>query len=266
MSKSIYDALIGGGLSPVGACAVMGNMYAESALKANIVEKRCTMPDEEYTKAVDTGAIAPDQFIQDKYGYGLCQWTYWSRKKTLLEFARKRGVSIGDEHMQCDFCVEELRTDYPTLYNALTTMGDLYTNVERVCREYENPDVKNINQRYEAANKYYEQYFLSFTQPQDDIAAFIPVSQTQAQQQQPASFLDGLFGLFGYKKDKTFVCDQKTWIALAKRMPTIQQGDNSDAVKALQCMLNVCGGYLHADGDWGPDTEATFERYKGGAI
>ena len=69
-----------------------------------------------------------------------------------------------------------------------------------------------------------------------------------------------------HKKDKTFVCDQKTWIALAKRMPTIQQGDNSDAVKALQCMLNVCGGYLHADGDWGPDTEATFERYKGGAL
>lgn len=262
MSKSIYDALIGGGLSPVGACAVMGNMYAESALKSNIVEKRCTMPDEEYTKAVDTGAIAPDQFIQDKYGYGLCQWTYWSRKKALLEFARKRGVSIGDEHMQCDFCVEELRTDYPALYQTLTGIGDLYTNVERVCKEYENPDVKNIDSRYQAAVKYYDQYALGYTQPQDPLA----ITPVPAGQQQQNNWLDDLLGMFGYKKDKTFVCDQKTWIALAKRMPTISYGANSDAVKAMQCMLNVCGAYLHADGHWKDNTEAAFEKYKGGAL
>lgn len=263
MSKAIYDALIGGGLSPVGACAVMGNMWAESTLKANIVEKRCPMSDEDYTKAVDTGAMAPDQFIQDKYGYGLCQWTYGARKKALLEFARKRGVSIGDEHMQCDFCVEELRADYADLYRTLCSMGDLYTDVARVCKEYEKPDGNNIGPRYEKANEYYEQYFLSYTQPND--AIFVPAPKEQAQPE-PLSFIDNLLELFGYKKDKTLVCDQKMWISLAKRMPTIKKGDNSDAVKALQCMLNVCGGYLHADGDWGPDTEATFDRYKGGAL
>ena len=265
MSKTIYDALVGGGLSAVGACALMGNMYCESTLKANIVEKRCTMSDEDYTRAVDSGAITADQFMKDSFGYGLCQWTYWTRKKALLEYARAKGVSIGDEAMQCEFCVHELKTDYPDLYKTLCSIGDLYTDVALVCKDYERPAVNNIPQRYDAANRYYEQYAMPLGTTASS-SVTVTTGGTEQQKQQQGGILDGLLGLLGYKKDKTLACDQKTWIALAKRMPTVQRGDNSDAVKALQCMLNVCGGYLHADGDWGPDTEATFERYKGGAL
>ncbi len=265
MSKAIYDALVAGGLSPVGACAVMGNMWAESTLKANIVEKRCTMSDEDYTKAVDTGAISVDQFIKDSYGYGLCQWTYWTRKQALLVFAKSKGVSIGDAAMQCEFCISELKADYPDLYKTLCSIGDLYTDTVLFCKDYERPAVNNIKPRFEAANKYYEEYAML---PGVTTSASTVPTSTATQTEQQSSLLDGILGLFGYKKDvkAKYVCDTKTWVALAKRMPTIKKGDNSDAVKALQCMLNVCGGHLDADGDWGDDTELTFEKYKGGAL
>lgn len=257
MSKIIYDALIGNGLSPVGACAIMGNMYCESTLKANIVEKRCTIPDEQYTQMVDSGAMSAETFANDKYGYGLCQWTFNTRKQALLEFAKSKGVSIGDAQMQCDFCVQELKQDYPDLFKTLCAMGDLYTDTALVCKDYERPATNNIQARYNAANKYYEEYALSYTQPQSNTVSAQP-------EQKQGNFIDDILGFFGYKKDTTFVCDQKTWLALAKRMPTISYGSNSDAVKAMQCMLNVCGAYLHADGDWGDDTEAAFEKYKKG--
>ena len=68
---TIYQHLRAGGLSPAGACAVMGNMFQESAMLPNNVENRCTLRDSEYTSAVDEGRISPDQFVHDKFGYGL---------------------------------------------------------------------------------------------------------------------------------------------------------------------------------------------------
>ena len=67
---TIYQHLRAGGLSPAGACAVMGNMFQESAMQPNNVENRCTLRDSEYTSAVDEGRISPDQFVHDKFGYG----------------------------------------------------------------------------------------------------------------------------------------------------------------------------------------------------
>jgi hypothetical protein len=57
--------------------------------------------DEEYTMLVD-GGFYPD-FVKDKAGYGLAQWTFWSRKQALLDFAKSKGKSIGDLQMQLDF-------------------------------------------------------------------------------------------------------------------------------------------------------------------
>lgn len=269
MSKTIYDSLIAGGLSPVGACAVMGNMYCESTLKANIVEKRCPMTDEQYTALVDSDPsydfendYDPVSKENKHYGYGLCQWTYHTRKRELLALAREKGVSVGDEALQCAFCIIELKRDYPNLYKELCSLGDLYTLTAEVCKQYERPAVNNINPRYGAACKYFEQYCTVGGAQAQAIKPDIPATPSQPQ----PSFLDGILSLFGLKKETSTICDQRTWIALAKRMPNINYGCNSDAVKALQCMLNVCGAKLHADGDWKDKTEAAFKEYKGGAL
>ena len=155
--QTIYQALRNGGLSPAGACAMLGNMYCESTLKSNIVETRCTLGGFDYTNAVDMGTISRYQFKVDAFGYGLCQWTYPSRKADLYDYARSQNVSVGDEKMQCDFCIYELQRDYAGLYQYLCTTDDLPEATKRICAEYEKPAVNNFAARINMAQKYFNQ-------------------------------------------------------------------------------------------------------------
>lgn len=156
--KTIYDALRSGGLSHAGACAMMGNMFCESALIPNNVEDRCTLGDFDYTYAVDTGTISRYQFKVDAFGYGLCQWTYPTRKEELYNLAKQAGVSIGDEALQCGFCVLELKRDYASLYQFLCTTEDVAKATEDICSQYERPAVNNFAARINAAQRFYNQY------------------------------------------------------------------------------------------------------------
>lgn len=142
---SIYGALVRAGMTAAGACGLMGNMQAESGMKSNIVQRGMTaLSDGEYTRRADAGEL---DFIRDGAGYGLCQWTYWSRKQALLRFARERSVSVGDEGMQVEFCLSELRGEYPALRRFLCETQDVRAAAERVCREYERPAVNNVDAR-----------------------------------------------------------------------------------------------------------------------
>ena len=70
------------------------------------------MTDAEYTAAVDAGTY--DNFVQDKAGYGLAQWTYWSRKQNMLNYHKSKNKSIGDLTTQLEFLMKELTTNYTT--------------------------------------------------------------------------------------------------------------------------------------------------------
>lgn len=151
--ESIYKSLLYAGLSRAGACGIMGNMQAESAMQANIAQRGMTeLTDAEYTRRADSGRL---DFVRDAVGYGLCQWTYWSRKQALLDFARARGASVGDEGIQVEFCIHELRRDYPALFATLCESGSVYDCAARVCREYERPAVNNIGVRAAYAQGFY---------------------------------------------------------------------------------------------------------------
>lgn len=150
-ARDIYAKLIAAGLTHEGACGLMGNMQAESALKANIAQRGMTaLSDEEYTAAA---AEWPVKFIHDGVGYGLCQWTYWSRKQALFNFAQACGASVGDEGMQVEFCISELKNDYPGLWALLCSVTDIYTAASEVCTVYERPAVNNITVRAGYANQ-----------------------------------------------------------------------------------------------------------------
>ena len=166
--QTIYNALRAGGLSAAGACAVMGNMYCESGMKSNIVETRCSMSGVDYTRAVDSGTISKYHFIGDSYGYGLCQWTYFTRKTGLYDLAKSKDISIGNEEMQCQYCIQELKTDeYANLYEFLCSCSaaDLHDATSLVCTEYERPAVNNIAPRFEAAQRFYIQFANDTTDP-----------------------------------------------------------------------------------------------------
>ena len=157
MSKlTILTALVRGGMTPIAACAMGGNMMCESNMTANIAQRgMTTLTDAEYTAAADGGAI---DFAHDAVGYGLCQWTYFTRKQRLLEYAKSVGATVGDETMQVNFCLAELRGEYPALWEYLKAAQDLYGAAARICKEYERPAVNNIADRANAGNALYMQY------------------------------------------------------------------------------------------------------------
>ena len=151
-ARDIYAKLIAAGLTHEGTCGLMGNMQAESGMKSNIAQRGMTaLSDEEYTAAA---AEWPVKFIHDGVGYGLCQWTYWSRKQALFNFAQERGASVGNEEMQVEFCISELKNDYPGLWALLCSVTDIYTAASEVCTVYERPAVNNITVRAGYANQF----------------------------------------------------------------------------------------------------------------
>ena len=155
-AQTIFISLINAGMTPAGAAGAMGNAYAESALRANNAQDGMTsLSDEAYTAAVDNGTYA--RFTSDSIGYGLFQWTYWSRKKALLNFAKANGVSVGNEAMQIKFFVHELKSEYPALWTFLCATNDVDAATSRICLEYERPAVANTAYRAKKAWDYYEQ-------------------------------------------------------------------------------------------------------------
>ena len=148
-AQTIYNKLRAAGLSHAGVCGLMGNLMAESGLVANIAQRgSTTLSDEEYTTKFDN---YPDACIRDSVGYGLAQWTYWSRKQALWNYARRHGKSVGDRGVQLDFIIFELAEDFPALLDFLRSTDDIYAAADRVCRDYERPAVNNVDRRYEFA-------------------------------------------------------------------------------------------------------------------
>lgn len=139
--KQMFDLLVTEGLSEHGAAALLGHFQAESGLNPrnlqNIYEKKLGFTDDTYTVAVDSGSYA--DFVRDCAGYGLAQWTYWSRKQELLEFARNSGCSVGDAGMQLKFALYELKGNYKDVFNALKTAVDIRAASDIVLTQYERP-------------------------------------------------------------------------------------------------------------------------------
>lgn len=123
-----------------GVAGLMGNLYAESALKPtnlqNTYEKSLGMTDAQYTAAVDNGSYG--NFVRDSAGYGLAQWTYWSRKQNLLNYAKSVGKSIGDLTMQLEFLWKELQS-YSSVLNTLKNATSVLEASNIVLFKYEAP-------------------------------------------------------------------------------------------------------------------------------
>lgn len=124
-----------------GAAALLGNFRAESAYNPrnlqNSYEKKLGHTDESYTAAVDSGAYPADRFAHDCAGYGLAQWTHWSRKQNLYEYLRGKGKSIGDLEGQASFAAWEI-AQYG-LTAQLSGSMQLRDKVALILRKYEKP-------------------------------------------------------------------------------------------------------------------------------
>lgn len=122
----IWVYLRGKGLSQPAVAGIMGNIQAESGYYPNNLEnaanKRLGITDAEFTAMVDNGTISRAEFASSTtygiypttfygtqyymYGYGLAQWTWFTLKEALYDFAKARGTSVGDMDTQLDYLVE----------------------------------------------------------------------------------------------------------------------------------------------------------------
>ncbi len=174
VQEQIWNHLRSKGLSDHGTAGLMGNLYAESGLNPknlqNTSEKKLGYTDEAYTQAVDDGSYGG--FVKDSAGYGLAQWTFWSRKEKLLKFARARGCSIGDLEMQLDYLMEEMRGSYGAILAKLKTARSVRAASDAVLTGFEKPKdqgstVKEKRARY--GQQYYDE-FVSAKGPEGGIS------------------------------------------------------------------------------------------------
>lgn len=163
MSKrTIYDALVAAGMSREGACGFMGNLQAESGLEAcrlqgDFTANRST--SRAYVAAVSNGMITRQQFGFDQRGFGLAQWTYFSRKLALYDFWTASGEALDSDEMQIRFALQELRTmsEFSGVWAVLTVSHNLRQCTEIVCSVYENPAEKNYDARVRFASQIFEE-------------------------------------------------------------------------------------------------------------
>lgn len=152
--QTIFDRLRGGGLSETGALALIGNWECESNCEPCRVQGDFSADrhvSRDYASSIDNALISDNTFCRDARGWGLAQWTFWTRKQGLLLFCRARAISVASEEAQVDFALKELREDYAGLLDFLRRTDELHAAVSRVCCEYERPAVNNVLERYEAA-------------------------------------------------------------------------------------------------------------------
>lgn len=135
---------------------MLGNWDCESNCEANRMQGDFSPTrylSREYTANVDSGKINKQQFMNDKKGMGLAQWTYPTRKGDLYDFCKAQGVSIGNEKAQVAFALKEMPTEAPGLLQELKTSNDLYQCVGDVCCKFERPYYNNVQQRFNAAKR-----------------------------------------------------------------------------------------------------------------
>lgn len=157
------------GLNDYGVAGLMGNLRAESGLSPinlqNTYEKKLKMTDEEYTAAVDDGSYK--NFVYDKAGYGLAQWTFWSLKERMLEYARSVGKSIGDLGMQLDFLYLEL-TRNKHILSVLENATSVRQASDVMLLQYERPADQSVSVQGKRA-VFGQEYFDQFAVANDEM-------------------------------------------------------------------------------------------------
>ena len=160
--KQVWNFLKAAGFSDYATAGIMGNIDAESGMRSNNLQdtyaREFGMSDAQYTAAVDSGEYT--NFINDKAGYGLCQWTYHTRKKKLYDLAKAKNKSISDIDVQLELLLKELK-GMVGLYNTLKNATSVRQASDAFMLQFENPYDKSEDRKKERADfgmVYYNKY------------------------------------------------------------------------------------------------------------
>ena len=152
--QTIYNLLRQAGMTEAGALGVLGNWECESNCepfrKQDDFSPSRTI-SKEYTERINNGQVSIQQFATGTYGYGLAQWTYQPRQAELFKFWKSYGGRIDNVQMQTEFALKEFRRDFIADWRLLCSTNDIHEATKAVCVRFENPAIKNIDAREDAA-------------------------------------------------------------------------------------------------------------------
>lgn len=165
-TEKIWNNLMEKIKNPTGVAALMGAMYAVSALKPNLVNTYglADYPRMDvYTAMVNNGNRPMSIFVHDGYSYGICQWKWWASKQGLFNMARKKKKSIGSLDLQLDFLWDELHAgENGAILNHLMRVKKLDVCIA-AAYEYmrsRNHDKLSIGAVAKFASQFYDYYFM----------------------------------------------------------------------------------------------------------
>ena len=119
----IAKALAAEGCTTAGIAGVLGNLEAESGVVPCRMQGDFGGPDYQkslaYASSAMTGAVSAGAWAKDAIGFGLAQWTYWTRKLELLSDAKNAGQFVGDVRIQTSFLIKELKRDFSSVWYTL---------------------------------------------------------------------------------------------------------------------------------------------------
>ena len=117
----IWNSLMAVFQNEIGVAGLMGNLYAESGCTAYACQpSRPYNTCMTYIGNVDTGVVTQQEFVNYgcaadggttdySLGFGLAQWTYYSRKQNLYTYMFNNGNSIGNLTNQISFLISEMQ-------------------------------------------------------------------------------------------------------------------------------------------------------------
>lgn len=146
-------------LSDEAIAGIMGNMEAESNCEACRLQGDFSADrhiSKEYAQKVNSDQLP--NWYRDSQGFGLCQWTYFSRKANLRSTCQSYGVGIEDEEAQLAFMLAEMQMEFSNMWRRLLTTNDIGEAAGLMCREYERPAVLNITDRTRFGQKIYNEF------------------------------------------------------------------------------------------------------------
>lgn len=171
--QKIWNFLLSKLNNEYGVAGMMGNLFAESGLRPNNLQNTFEislgMTDAQYTAAIDNGSYSRDKFVHDSAGYGLAQWTFWSRKQNMYDYIKGKGKSIADLDEQLNYLWQELSNNYKGMLPSLCNATNVYDASTVVLTQFERPSdqsqaMKNTRANY--SQGYYNKYAKGGTAPQ----------------------------------------------------------------------------------------------------
>lgn len=140
----IWNYLMGYFDNAYGVAGLMGNLYAESGLypfrlQGDYDSEHFYPVSHEYSADVNDGTISEYTFVHDGKGYGLAQWTYYTRKQELYNFTIDSGYGVDNLDRQLEFLVLEIVRDYPTVKTGILDATSVRQASDIVLTDFENP-------------------------------------------------------------------------------------------------------------------------------